>query len=55
MRVLFRDILKWGELKEIGDCAFVELEKYDNSMWLHDSSSGLSFDFEPPVWTYAKG
>jgi len=26
MRVLFRDILKKGELKEIGDCAWVELE-----------------------------
>jgi len=27
MRVLFRDILKRGELQEIGDCAWVELEK----------------------------
>ena len=26
-RVLFRDVLKLGELKEIGDCAFVELGK----------------------------
>ncbi|MCX6798104.1 MAG: histidine phosphatase family protein [Candidatus Falkowbacteria bacterium] len=26
MRVLFRDILDKGELKEIGDCAWVELE-----------------------------
>jgi len=26
MRVLFRDILKKGELKEIGDCAWVEIE-----------------------------
>ncbi len=26
MRVLFRDILKWGELSEIGDCCFVSLE-----------------------------
>lgn len=27
LRVLFRDILAWGEIKDIGDCAFVELEK----------------------------
>lgn len=27
MRVLFRDILKMGELDEIGDCAWVELEQ----------------------------
>lgn len=27
MRVLFRDILKLGELTEIGDCAWVEFEK----------------------------
>lgn len=26
MRVLFRDILKMGELREIGDCCWVELE-----------------------------
>ncbi len=26
MRVLFRDILKWGELKSIGDCCWVELD-----------------------------
>lgn len=29
LRVLFRDILKWGELIEIGDCAYAELEKTD--------------------------
>jgi transcriptional/translational regulatory protein YebC/TACO1 len=29
MRVLFRDILKWGELKQIGDCSFVELQLID--------------------------
>ncbi len=28
LRILFRDILKWGELKNpVGDCAFVQLEK----------------------------
>ena len=45
LRVLFRDILKWGELKEIGDCSFVELEKQGEN-WLYKSSSGLVFDFE---------
>lgn len=29
MRVLFRDILKMGELLEIGDCSWVELERSD--------------------------
>lgn len=48
MRVLFRDILKWGELKQIGDCSFVELENHDDR-WLYNNSSGLVFDFEPPV------
>lgn len=33
LRVLFRDILKWGELKSIGDCAYVELEKNDNKFY----------------------
>lgn len=27
IRCLFRDVLKFGELKEMSDCAFVELEK----------------------------
>jgi broad specificity phosphatase PhoE len=27
MRVLFRDIFKWGELNQIGDCCWVELER----------------------------
>ncbi len=44
LRVLFRDILKWGELKEIGDCCFVELEKEGDKFELK-SSSGLVFDF----------
>jgi len=44
-RVLFRDILKWGELKEIGDCAFVELEKIgDRFSWL--DAGGLVPEFE---------
>lgn len=54
LRVLFRDILKWGELKEIGDCSFVELQKYDDGRWLYEKSEGLIFDFEPPVWMYTK-
>jgi broad specificity phosphatase PhoE len=44
MRVLFRDILKWGELKEIGDCSFVELEKSKDSFSLL-RSGGLVMDF----------
>lgn len=52
MRVLFRDILKWGELKEIGDCSFVELQKYDDA-WFYNDSSGIVFDFEPPIWMQA--
>lgn len=39
MRVLFRDILKWGELDEIGNCCYVELEKTDDGF----------------VWKEAKG
>ncbi len=31
MRVLFRDMLKWGELSKIGDCCWVELEKTKNN------------------------
>ncbi len=38
MRVLFRDILKKGELgKEIGDCAWVELEKEGGEFVIKDS------------------
>jgi broad specificity phosphatase PhoE len=46
LRVLFRDYLKWGELKEIGDCCFVELEKNGNDFFLK-KSQGLVFDFTP--------
>lgn len=53
MRVLFRDILKWGELKEIGDCSFVELQKYDDR-WLYSGSSGLTFAFELSGFDYPK-
>jgi broad specificity phosphatase PhoE len=27
LRCFFRDVLKWGELKEIGDCSYMELIK----------------------------
>jgi broad specificity phosphatase PhoE len=47
LRVLFRDILKWGELKEIGDCSFVELEKRGNSFsWI--DAGGLVPEFQIP-------
>lgn len=44
MRVLFRDILKWGELQKIEDCAFVELGKEGNT-WSIQSSDHIAFDF----------
>ncbi len=44
LRVLFRDILKWGELKEIGDCAFVKLEKKgEKYLWIHSGGFKPSF------------
>jgi broad specificity phosphatase PhoE len=36
MRVLFREILGKGELSEIGDCAWVELEKNDDGILIRD-------------------
>jgi broad specificity phosphatase PhoE len=49
LRVLFRDILKWGELKDIGDCAFVELEKKgDTFSWIH--SGGFTPSFQIPTF-----
>jgi broad specificity phosphatase PhoE len=42
MRVLFRDILQLGELKDIGDCAWVELANV-NAQWLVKQTSGLTF------------
>lgn len=49
LRVLFRDILKWGEIDNIGDCAFVELEKTgDNYSWVH--SGGFTPSFQIPVF-----
>ncbi len=47
MRVLFRDILKWGELVEIGDCSYVELEKKDN-IFIPIHYERLKPDFEMP-------
>lgn len=44
MRVLFRDYLKWGELTEIGDCCWVELEKSGNQ-FLKKDSQRISFNF----------
>lgn len=46
LRVLFRDYLKWGELKEIGDCSFVEFEVCGKD-FSYLSSEGLGFDFVP--------
>ncbi len=49
LRVLFRDILKWGELKDIGDCDFVELEKKGDAFaWIH--SGGFTPSFQIPVF-----
>jgi probable phosphoglycerate mutase len=36
MRVLFRDILKKGELREIGDCAWVELESTNGQLLINE-------------------
>ena len=47
-RVLFRDILKWGELSEIGDCAWVELEKKEDGTFVWVNSGGLKTEFEIP-------
>ena len=44
-RALFRDILTWGELKEVGDCSFVELENRGLTFSYIDSS-GIVPDFE---------
>ena len=43
MRVLFRDILKKGELKEIGDCAWVEMEKKTINLWSRIREESNSF------------
>ena len=47
MRVLFRDILGWGELTSIGDCCWVELEG-SGTTWRLVASSGLEFAFKQP-------
>jgi len=44
LRVLFRDILAWGELKDIGDCAYVELEK-DGDVFKWVRAEGLTPEF----------
>ncbi len=44
MRVLFRDVLTMGELKEIGDCSWVHLEKTQAGFTIRDSK-GIVFDF----------
>lgn len=44
LRVIFRDVLQWGELNAIGDCSFVELEKEGQAFrWIR--SEGLKPDF----------
>ncbi len=49
LRVLFRDILKWGELTDIGDCAYVELDKNGETFsWIH--SGNLTAGFQIPVF-----
>lgn len=42
MRILLSDILKFGEAKEIGDCAFVELRK-DGNAWQLKNVDGITF------------
>ena len=44
MRVLFRDYLKWGEVTELGDCSWVELEKLGDQFVKVDSRR-MSFGF----------
>ncbi|MFA6476458.1 MAG: histidine phosphatase family protein [Candidatus Paceibacterota bacterium] len=48
VRVLFRDLLKWGELSEIGDCAWVGLEKKADGTFAWLNSGGLKTEFEVP-------
>lgn len=48
LRVLFRDILQWGELKEVSECAYVELELRDSTFtWV--GAGGLIPDFSIPT------
>ena len=47
LRVLFRDILKWGEISDLGDCAYVELEKIDKKFKLIHSE-GFNRNFQIP-------
>lgn len=48
LRVLFRDILKWGEINDIGDCAFVELKK-EGETFTWTQSGGFKPSFQIPV------
>ncbi|MFZ2619659.1 MAG: histidine phosphatase family protein [Alphaproteobacteria bacterium] len=46
MRILFRDILQWGELTDVGDCAWVELERKSTQMpWKISASQRMGFAF----------
>ena len=46
MRVLFRDILKMGELSQIGDCCWVELEQTESHVSFNiKNSQRIGFDF----------
>lgn len=46
MRVLFRDILKLGELNEIGDCCWVEMEQASpSSAWTIKQAQRIGFAF----------
>ena len=44
MRVLFRDYLTWGEVTELGDCSWVELEK-SGDHFIKVDSRRMSFGF----------
>lgn len=45
IRVIFRDVLKKGELGTIGDCAWMQLEKQGNQLAIIDSR-GIEFLFK---------
>lgn len=50
MRVLFRDVLQWGELSQIGDCCWVELE-YPNptKSFTIINAQRIAFEFKQGV------
>lgn len=46
MRVLFRDILQWGELTQIGDCCWVELQRpHPTQNFTIKNSQRIGFEF----------